>query len=131
MNTDQGENFFNPEEDIKQIKRWAAHKDLINCVTFVPELDLVATCSFDCNVYMWDKEDCSRKGSLVLGTGTSINSQQTGGEKTKLGKIWDIKVDKKPRHLQDRLEAQQLIEECERIDYQAMFNKGKALDPRE
>ena len=80
---------------------------------------------------MWDKEDCSRKGSLVLGTGTSINSQQTGGEKTKLGKIWDIKVDKKPRHLQDRLEAQQLIEECERIDYQAMFNKGKALDPRE
>jgi|DEB0MinimDraft_12_1074336.scaffolds.fasta_scaffold11361_6 WD40 repeat protein len=65
---------FNAEEDIVWKQRWAAHKDLINGVTFVPELQIFATCSFDCNVYMWDKTTCQQVGSLVLGTGTANDS---------------------------------------------------------
>jgi len=74
-------------------------------VTFVPELDVVATCAFDYSVYMWNKETCARVGSLVLGTGTKINGQQTEAERKKLAKIWQIKVDKKSRFIQDRSEA--------------------------
>ena len=48
------------EEDIEQLERWKAHDDLINQVTFVPELGVVASCSFDCNVKMWNKTTCKQ-----------------------------------------------------------------------
>jgi WD40 repeat protein len=51
---DKDKTKFN-EEDVVQLKRWKAHADLIKSVTYVPELNLLASCSFDCNVYMWDK----------------------------------------------------------------------------
>ena len=44
------------EDDVVQVHRWKAHADLIKAVTYVPELNLVASCSFDCNVYMWNKD---------------------------------------------------------------------------
>lgn len=75
-------------DDVIQVHRWKAHQDLINSVTYVPELQVVATCSFDCNVYMWDKMSCVQVGSLVLGTGTSANSEQSEHEKRKYAKIW-------------------------------------------
>ena len=121
---------FSAEEDIVQVARWQAHKDQITCVTFVPELNLVASCSFDYHVYMWCKETCKRIGSLVLGTGTSINGH-SDAERKKQDKIWQIKIDKRPRHFADRKEAQNLIEECEEMDYATMFNKGKALESKE
>jgi len=33
-----------------------AHDDAINCVTYVPELKLVATCAFDYHVFIWDAQ---------------------------------------------------------------------------
>lgn len=66
-------------------------------MTFVPELDLVATCSFDCNVYMWNKETCTKVGSLVLGTGAAQSNDQSEAEKRKYAKIWGITIDKGPR----------------------------------
>lgn len=66
---------FTPQ-DIDAPYRWAAHTDTINYITYVPDLDCISSCSFDCNVYMWkwippmeDKPGEMRKiGSLVLGT---------------------------------------------------------------
>lgn len=63
-------------QDIDAPYRWAAHTDTINYITYVPDLDCISSCSFDCNVYMWkwippmeDKLGEMRKiGSLVLGT---------------------------------------------------------------
>lgn len=68
---DTGVNF--DEDDVSMVHRWKAHKDLINFVSFVTELQLVASCSFDCNVYMWNKDTFKQIGSLVLGTGLSQN----------------------------------------------------------
>jgi len=34
-----------------------AHEDAINCVTYIPELKLVATCAFDYHVYIWDAKN--------------------------------------------------------------------------
>jgi hypothetical protein len=44
----------------------------------VKEPELLSSCSFDCNVYMWDTDTCSKIGSLELGQ----------------EKHWDINVDK-------------------------------------
>jgi len=56
-------------EDVQESEPWKAHNDAINCVTFLPELNLIATCAFDQHVYMWDAEGnkCDRVGSLLLG----------------------------------------------------------------
>ena len=48
-------------DDITHEFRWKAHKDFINQVTYVPELDVFATCSFDCNVYMWKWQEVTRE----------------------------------------------------------------------
>lgn len=66
--------------------RWQAHTDTINYLTYVPGLNVLASCSFDCNVYMWKwsppREDFPgemvKVGSLVLGT----------------DRLWNIKIDK-------------------------------------
>ena len=39
--------------DIDTPYKWTAHTDTINYITYVPDLDCIASCSFDCNVYMW------------------------------------------------------------------------------
>jgi WD40 repeat protein len=70
------------------VHRWKAHSDGINCVTFVPEINVIASCSFDCHVYIWNK-DCEKIGSLVLGN----------------DKFWKIKIDKSERMRLDREEA--------------------------
>jgi hypothetical protein len=43
--------------DVISGTRWKAHNDYINWVSYVPELECVASCSFDCNVYLWNL-DC-------------------------------------------------------------------------
>ena len=45
--------------DVSHGPAWKAHMDSINCVTYIKELDLVATCSFDKSVYIWkcDKDE--------------------------------------------------------------------------
>lgn len=56
---------FGPS-DVERVLRWKAHTDCINWITYGKEIDVVASCSFDCNVYMWDIE-ANKVGSLVLG----------------------------------------------------------------
>lgn len=41
------------DSDVPLLGQKKAHKDAINYITWVPELQLVASCSFDCNVYIW------------------------------------------------------------------------------
>ncbi len=77
------------EGDVKLVLRWNAHTDCINWITYVPEIDCVASCSFDCNVYIWNT-DCQKIGSLVLGT----------------DKLWKIKIDKSQRYDEERKEAE-------------------------
>ena len=67
---------FSPN-DVTLVLRKKAHNDCINWVTYVSELGCVATCSFDCNVYIWNI-NCEQIGSLVLG----------------LDKNWNIKINK-------------------------------------
>lgn len=57
--------FSNTDVELAHI--WKAHADCINWVTYAVEIDCLASCSFDCNVYMWDLEG-SKIGSLVLGS---------------------------------------------------------------
>lgn len=86
---ENGEKIEFLDSDIQKVLRYRAHQDLINEVTFVPECGsgIIATCSFDCNVYMWSKthknkgdEDNPRLvfekvGSLVLGTGAASSGE--------------------------------------------------------
>jgi len=111
-------------DDIELVKRWKAHNDLINQVSYVPELHIVATCSFDCNVYMWNKDTYKQVGSLVLGTGASQQSEQTEAERRKYSKIWQIKIDKQPRFVRDRLEAEEMLGIAQEMEYETMFLKG-------
>lgn len=90
------------------MKRWSAHTDCINWISFVPELDSLASCSFDCNVYIWNT-DCEKIGSLVLG----------------LEKLWKIKIDKTPRQNKERVEAEDYLDTVGSIDYERMFMKTK------
>lgn len=39
---------------LEQVKQ-KAHLDGINCVTFIKDLEMIATCSFDCHVYIWNR----------------------------------------------------------------------------
>ena len=66
---------------------------MINSITYVPELDVTATSSFDCNVYMWKFEGengdvVKRAGSLVMGTGQQATQEQSAAEQKKYAKIW-------------------------------------------
>lgn len=85
---------FDPAEDIILIKRWKAHHDLINQITYVPDLKIIATCSFDCNVHMWSRDmngpdkPIKRVGSLLLGTGRAQTSEQTEAEKRRYANVW-------------------------------------------
>ena len=66
---DQGKLPDYVKEDVPLVAQWRAHKDSINYISWTPELKVVSSCSFDCNVYMWGDQDGKmvRKGSLVLG----------------------------------------------------------------
>ena len=57
------------DEDVREMRPWKAHDDAINCVTYIPELKLIATCAFDQHVYVWNAEleEPERVGSLLLG----------------------------------------------------------------
>jgi hypothetical protein len=75
---------------------------------------------------MWEKSECKKIGSLVLGTGTQTTTSEKEGEKpkSKKSKAWNIDVDKRPRFIEDRVEAQRLINNVEHIEYETMFMKG-------
>lgn len=95
-------------QDVILVHRWKAHADCINWVTYAPEIDCLASCSFDCNVYMWDI-DGNKIGSLVLGT----------------EKLWKIHIDKKTKNDEEKNEAERMLDKVGQINYETMFNKQK------
>jgi len=116
---------------VVRLKRWKAHQELINQVTFVPELGVIGTCSFDKNVYFWDKITLKNVGSLLLGNGAN-QKDKTEAQKKKMAKIWQIRTDKMPRLLKDRKEAELMLDKARKINYDTMFQKGKKqLEPDE
>lgn len=72
---------------------------------------------------MHDKNTFDRVGSLVLGTGSSQQSEQTEAEKRKYAKIWQIKIDKGPRLKHDREEAEDYLGRAQKMDYDTMFQR--------
>jgi WD40 repeat protein len=98
--------------------RWNAHTDTINYVTYVPELDCLTSCSFDCNVYIWKWRpdpatpaggDMRKIGSLVLGT----------------ERLWKIKIDKSERVTLENKEAEEKLLEIESLTLDQLFAHKK------
>mmetsp|Transcript_35271 Transcript_35271/g.46433 ORF Transcript_35271/g.46433 Transcript_35271/m.46433 type:complete len:165 (-) Transcript_35271:403-897(-) len=80
------------EEDVIPSQPWQAHQDGINCVTFIPELSLVATCSFDYHVYIWDCEGDNRLkvGSLLLGNKVLPPGAKMDADQRRYKSYWKI-----------------------------------------
>ena len=45
-------------------------------------------------------------------------------EKRKYKRTWQIEIDKNPRHVRDRIEAEEMLEVAEALDYDTMFMKS-------
>lgn len=106
--------FAYTDADISLVERWKAHKDAINHVSWVPELKMVASCSFDCNVYIWgsnpDRGTMEKNGSLILGNRADEPCKQEDNKykhNRKFGDShkWLITIDKKTRFKQELKEA--------------------------
>ena len=80
---------FDSANDVQMVKRWKAHKDAINWITFVPELRVIGSCSYDCNVFMWNTE-CEKMGSLVLGNKATAPGQELDPETSRYRRGWKI-----------------------------------------
>ena len=118
------------------VNRWKAHQDLINHITYVSDLKVIATCSFDCNVSMWDRKTCiiekedrivrtnKRVGSLLLGTGHAQQSEQTEAERRRYANAWKIKIDKMPKLIEKRVNAEEVLDQTLTMDYETMFLKA-------
>ena len=61
-------------------------------------MNLVSSCSFDCNVYVWNSEN-ARVGSLVLGNRATAPGAELDAEQRRFKNNWKIVVDKETRHL--------------------------------
>lgn len=71
------------KDDVVYSEAWKAHNDAINCVTYIPEIEKIASCAFDQHVYIWDAEGdkTERVGSLLLGNkvlppGATLDAEQ-------------------------------------------------------
>lgn len=108
------------DEDIEFKTQWQAHKDAINYITWVPDLQTVASCSFDCNVFVWgaaeDGKTMEKKGSLVLGNRVNQEDKSSRRKHVK----WLINIDKETRFKKELKEATSLLREVESMDYQQM-----------
>ena len=96
------------KDDVDVIFRWKAHMDGINWVTFVPDPRCIASCSFDCNVFLWNTS-CEKIGSLVLGA----------------EKLWDLVINKTKRNEEKRDEADDMLHKADSIKYELFLQKKK------
>ena len=105
-------------EDVKLTHKWSAHTDTINWITYAKDLDVVASCSFDCNVYMWKwypsatepgKGEMRKVGSLVLGN----------------ERLWKIRIDKHGKHKDDHDEALNMLDMVESKSLDQWFEQKK------
>ena len=95
-----------------KIERWKAHADAINWVTWIPDLTAIASCSFDCNVYIWNHE-CQKMGSLVLGHRAQPADTDNDFMHRRYKSNWKIKIDKQTRFNNELEEARKLIEQVD------------------
>lgn len=81
------------EADVKLVYKWKAHTDAINWITWVPDLSVVASCSYDCNVYMWDKDaKMTTFGKFdLLHTFLDVETDKKG-EKIQMSEIKGVKM---------------------------------------
>ena len=112
-------------DDVKLINHFSAHTDAISWVTWVPELRVVATSSFDKNVYMWstdfERSDEGKKmGLLVLGNKATAKDAEVDKETQKYRDKWLISVDKETRYQEQLHEASLIWEEVKAMDYEKM-----------
>lgn len=109
------------------VKRWKAHKDAINWITWTPELRIIGSCSYDCNVFLWNTE-CAKVGSLVLGNKATAPNQELDPETARYRKGWKISIDKLTRFQEELDEARDLWAGVEQLDYKEL--KAKAIERR-
>ena len=106
--------------------QWKAHADAINWVSWASELKVAASCSFDCNVYMWFRDSQQKRaGSLVLGNKAFTPGTEDSPENRKYRNRWHIKVDKRTRYMKELDEASILYEQTKEMDLEAMKDKGR------
>jgi len=112
--------------DVQLTNQWKAHADAINWVTWAADLKVAASCSFDCNVYMWFRDDQKKRaGSLVLGNKAIPPGQEEAPENKRYRNRWHIKVDKRTRYMKELKAASELFEETKEMDLEAMKDKGR------
>jgi len=105
------------EADVKVVCCWKAHNDHINWVTWIPELRLIGSSSYDCNVYLWsadvgeETKKGKKMGSLVLGNKATAPGQEPDAETARYRKGWKIDVDRATRYYQEIGEAERYWEE--------------------
>ena len=114
--TKQAEQVKFENTDVILVGRWKAHKDAINWITWVPELRVIGSCSYDCNVFLWNSEH-SKVGSLVLGNKATAPDQAPDPETARYRKDWDIDIDKISRYEEELAEAETIWSEVEQMDY--------------
>lgn len=111
------------------VEQWHAHKDAINYVTWVPDLKIVASCSFDCNVYIWGASEYTnnmeKKGSLILGNRADDPNKKEAKPRRNAYK-WLVNIDKVTRFKDELREAQSLLREVDSIDYEKMKEEAEA-----
>jgi len=110
------------EDDVVLLNCWRAHMDMINWVSFVPELKVIATCSFDCNVYMFN-ENCEKVGSLVLGN-KAVPDNKDGSESRPFRNKWNIKINKSQKLAEEMATAKEYLDMADSMDYKQMKAKG-------
>lgn len=112
--------------DVRRHAQWKAHADAINWVCWATDLKVAASCSFDCNVYMWFRDtQQKRAGSLVLGNRAVPPGQEDAPEYRRYRGRWHIKVDKRTRYMKELDDASQLYEFTKEMDLEAMKDKGR------
>ena len=105
---------------------WKAHHDSISCVTYISELNLLASSSYDQHVFIWDVQGdkMEQVGSLLLGKkpipqGMDKSQVQDPDQRTYI-ENWKVVVDKMKRYRQELEEAREMLAEVEEINYDEM-----------
>jgi len=105
---DQSQKIKFEDGDVVKADIWKAHTDGVTCITFIAEMGLVVSSSYEGNVYIWNR-NCEKMGSLILGQDRN----------------WKININKNDRNEEERVEAVDMLDEVAIIDYETMFNKQK------
>ena len=88
--------FQDSDVEIVSPEHWQPHAEPINCVTFIHELRIISSCSFDRQVFMFNT-DCKKVGQLLLGNRDWPAGTELTKEQQRFKDCWRIKIDKNTR----------------------------------